>query len=530
MHASRGLSSIAAWLAIGLMVVGLLPTSVLAQRGLPHLIEPPEGSVQFGRSVASGGDANGDGVDDLFISDPGFEVEGVRVGRWFVYDGATREEMWRAVGDAPLGIDELRWSHLIAAAFIGDIDGDGGDDLIVGIPTTFQQHGTAIVYSGRTGDVLHRYDGGEHHYLGIDVSGVGDLNRDGTPDFAFAGRYYAADGHVSFRSGRDGSELHRIEIPYPRRIRGIGDIDGDGHDDAAVSSWRQYIENARVFILSGRTGETTILSAPGGSREDRFAYTMAGSADVTGDGVPDLAVRGGRENSDGVIYIYSGATLEIVSTITDLTERFGLRATRIEFVDVNGDGLFEVFADWGGRVSIYEPLSGRMIRHHPTSLIQNSQGVIYGSESAAGHFNGDVFADVANLVYTSSAEMRRVGLFAGAPLLLSTSETSSGSRLRRGQKYVFIVHGAQSGRRVYFLASPTGHGCTFIPRLGVCIDLDPRIHRLGDALTNSEGFAQLSLEIGTNVPLGPAWLQAIDPADPSRGAITSNVLQVEIVQ
>jgi len=531
MNSRTGSSSIVVWSAMGLLAVGSLAARALAQGGLPHLIDPPPGSVQFGRSVASGGDANGDGVDDLFISDPAFEVDGVRVGRWFVYDGATREVLWVVVGQEALSSDAGSWGYLIPAAFIGDIDGDGGDDLIVGRPAALDTAGIAIVYSGRTGDALHRFEGAEQYYrLGLDVSGVGDLNNDGVPDFAFTGRYYTADGHVSLRSGRDGSELHRIEVPYPRRIRGIGDIDGDGHDDAAVGSWRQYDENARLFIVSGRTGETTALSAPGGSREDFFAYTFAGGTDVTGDGVPDLAVRGGRDSSEGVIYIYSGATLEIVSTITEPLDRFGLSAVRIEFADVNGDDVFEVLADRIGRVSIYEPLTGRLIRHHPTALIQGSQGVVYGNEFATGHFNGDGSADLLSLISTSGVETRRVGLFAGGPLLLSLSDTHASYSLLRGRKYALFVHGAQPGRRVYFLASLTGHGCTFIRQLGICIDLDPRIYRLGNAPTNSEGFAQLSLEIGPNVPLGPAWLQAIDPADPNRGAITSNVMQVEIIE
>lgn len=517
--------------AAAILIFVVLPARALAQRGLPHLIDPPDGSVQFGRSVASGGDANGDGVDDLFISDPGFEVDGVRVGRWFVYDGATREEMWRVVGDADLGPVNTDYAGLIPAAFIGDIDGDARADLIVGRPTAANTAGIAVVYSGHDGEVLYRFEGAEQYFrLGLDVAGVGDLNRDGTPDFAFTGRYYAPDGHVSFRSGRDGSELHRIEMPYPRRVRGIGDIDGDGHDDAAVGSWRVYDDNARLFIVSGRTGETTTLSAPGGSREDRFAYTLAGGADVTGDGVPDLAVRGGRESSEGVTYIYSGATLEIVNTITDSFDRFGLQAVRIEFADVNGDGVFEVLADRIGKVSVYEPLTGRKIRNHPTALIQDSGGVVYGNESASGHFNGDAFAGLLTLFYTSSAEMRRVGLFAGAPLLLSTSETHSAYILRPGQKYLFVVHGAQPGRRVHFLASLTGHSCTFIPRMGICIDLNPRIHCLDDALTNGEGFAELSLEVGPNIPLGLAWIQAIDPSDPNRGPITSNVMRVEIIE
>lgn len=501
--------------AAAILIFVVLPARALAQRGLPHLIDPPDGSVQFGRSVASGGDANGDGVDDLFISDPGFEVDGVRVGRWFVYDGATREEMWRAVGEAPLGTSELAWSHLIVGAFIGDVDADGGSDLVVGIPSTRVRYGTVFVHSGRTGEVLHRYDGGEHDYLGLDAAGVGDMNRDGTPDFAFI-LQPGESGVVSFRSGRDGSEMFRVEANRPRRVRGIADVDGDEHADAAVGAI--YGNDPHFIIVSGRDGATTIIHAPNGSRDTEFGYAIAGGVDVTGDDVPDLLVSGGGNTR--VVHVYSGATLEIVNTIPE-TRRFSLFGVRVEFADVNGDGDFEALIGEVGGVHVYEPLTGHPIQWHPVGF---STGYWYGNEFSTGSFNGDHFTDLF-----APLRSGEVALYGGAPLLLSLSNVHHSHYLVRGSKYAFFVHGAQPGRRVHFLASLTGHGCTFIPRLGICIDLDPRIHRLDDALTNGEGFAELSLEVGPRVPAGPLWLQAIDPADPTRGPITSNVMLVEIV-
>ncbi len=502
-----------------LLAAAALSAQAMAQGGLPHLIDPPQGSVQFGRSVASGGDANGDGVDDLFISDPGFEVDGVRVGRWFVYDGATREELWRVVGDALLGTSELAWSHLIVGAFIGDIDGDGGSDLVVGIPSTYERHGTVFVHSGRTGDMLYRYDGEQYHYLGLDAAGVGDINADGTPDFAFISRIGEA-GFVSLRSGRDGRVVYEIEVLWPRRVRGLGDIDLDGHDDAVVGTYR-YGNDPQINIISGRTGERTTIRSPGGSREDGFGYALAGGVDVTGDQVPDLLVASDRNASNRVVYLLSGATLEIVNTIPE-TRQFSIFGVRVEFGDVNGDGEFEALIGETGGVHVYEPLTGRFIQWHPVGF---STGVFYGNEFSTGSFNGDAFTDLF-----APLRSGEIALNGGAPLLLSLSNVYHIHHLIRGRKYAFFVHGAQPGRRVYFLASLTGNGCTFIPRLGVCIDLDPRIHRLGDALTNSEGIAQLSLEVGPSIPLGPAWLQAIDPTDPNRGAITSNVMQVEIIE
>lgn len=522
MHASTGSSSIVMWFAVGLTAIGLLPARVMAQRGLPHLIEPPEGSVQFGQSVASGGDVNEDGVDDLFIADPGFAVDGVRGGRWFIYDGATREMLWSAVGEEALYADAFTWGFHIPAAFIADMDGDGGDEVIVGRPSVMDLTGIAVVYSGRTGVVLHRFVGeAANDLLGMDVARVGDINDDGVDDFAFTTRYWSVTGRVSFRSGRDASELYEVTTPFPRRVRGIGDIDGDGYDDAAIGAY-PYSNDPQINIISGRTGESTTIHSPGGWREEGFGYALAGGVDVTGDRVPDLLIGSAINSNSRVVYVMSGATLEIVNSIPEYLPR-SLFGMRVEFADMNGDGAFEALIADVYAVNVYEPLTGALVQRLGASL---SSGVRYGTEFATGDFNGDRLADLAAAI--TSGE---VGLHAGAALLLRLlNETYPPNNLQRSGEYAFVVYGGQPGRRVHLLASLTGHDCTFIQQLGICIDLDARIYHLGEARTDAEGFAQVPLVVGPNVPIGSAWLQAIDPADPSRGPITSNVMQIEVVE
>jgi hypothetical protein len=78
------------------------------------------------------------------------------------------------------------------------------------------------------------------------------------------------------------------------------------------------------------------------------------------------------------------------------------------------------------------------------------------------------------------------------------------------------------------LGSVRGHGCTFVNQLGLCIDLDPRIYRLGSSQADELGAARFRVLVPRYAPLGPLWLQALDVNDPERGAIVSNVLEVEI--
>ncbi len=501
------------------LAIAWCAAAALGQNGLPYHIKAPEGSVQFGRSVASGGDANGDGVDDLFVSDPAFEVEGVRVGRWFVFDGATRRVIWSAVGDSRLYPDHVGHSHNIVAAFVGDIDRDGCDDLALGRPSALELFGIADVLSGRTGERLHRFEGTAlKHFTGVDVAGVGDLNGDGTPDFAVVRIYYYRDGLVTFHSGVDGSELLRVQMPFPRRVRGIGDIDGDGHDDAAICSYNQ--NDPHINIVSGRSGAITRLNPPTGASEMMFGYALAGGRDVTGDGVPDLATRGGGLVRPQTIYLFSGADLTLVRTYAgdDRAQFYGLRA---EFADLNGEGEYEIVIGDDYGPSAHSPRAARSIWRTALPFVDE---VGYGNEFAVGDFNADGRADVAG-----PSGRGGVMLYGGGPLLLSLREHRPDFNIVPAMTYDLEIVGARPGRRIHLLGSLSGNGCTFVPRLGICIDLDQRIHRLGSAIAEPDRTARFTLEASPNLPRGPLWLQAIDPSDPGRGAITSNVMRLEVV-
>ncbi|MCI0406143.1 MAG: integrin alpha [candidate division Zixibacteria bacterium] len=72
----------------------------------------------------------------------------------------------------------------ISVAVVGDVNGDGKADFIIGAPGTVGYTGSAYVYSGASGALLYQKNGAAvNDFLGNSVAGAGDVNGDGKADF-----------------------------------------------------------------------------------------------------------------------------------------------------------------------------------------------------------------------------------------------------------------------------------------------------------------------------------------------------------
>lgn len=266
-------------------------------------------SSYAGRSVAWVGDTDGDGKPEWAIGQNGADSGG-RIGAVFLVDGdSTGEQSLSDVGHRWMGESAIE-KTADSLAGVGDVNGDGVDDLLVGTP--------------RGGDNEH----GKAFLLLGPITESGDL--------------VDADAVLTGNTSHDEAGCG---------VTGTGDWDGDGLADFAVgASGSDYRESngGIVYIVSGTTRGATTLSAGGGLAaawggdvSSGVGCSLAGGADLDGDGATDLVISG---EDTGRVHVLSGPLsggLDLGRL--DATWTGAVEVSSVALAgDVNGDGFTDV--------------------------------------------------------------------------------------------------------------------------------------------------------------------------------------------
>lgn len=388
-------------------------------------------------------DFNGDGYADLAIGVPHKElfngvvtatdagivqvIYGSVAGLNAEEPAAAREDqVWHRIAGGVLPLSGDRYGSALA---MGDFNGDGYDDLAVGIPgAQIDGHDGAgavqLIYgssNGLTADGIQEWSRGDAGVTGSPAAdeafgsalAAGNFDGNGYDDLAIGIPYTevggdAAAGAVEVLYGRSAGILPLGDELITQDIAGFvaspvepadhfgfslaaGDYNGDGVDDLAVGTPYEdngagYADAGSVQVFFGKRGATAGLSglvqlagvanpqhwrsdSPNveGAMEpnDRFGFALA-AADYNGDGYDDLAIGSPMEtHGSGAGTILFGGAVHVIN---------------------GGDTGLEATPAWPGR-----------IWHQDSTDVadQVEENEFFGFALAGADFNNDGYADLA---------------------------------------------------------------------------------------------------------------------------------------
>lgn len=400
--------------------------------------DPGIAAAQFGCSVASAGDVNGDGFSDVIIGSYAYNNSPAQTneGAAYVYHGGT------TLVNTPASTIQANLANAYLGTSVkgmGDVNGDGYSDLIIGAPrynNGSTEEGIILIYHGspgsiNTGTYTSRHESNrDDSYLGVSVASAGDINGDGYNDVVAGADWYSngqndegavfvyhgsatglpATPTLTIQSNRDDTQLGFS-------ISSAGDINGDGYSDVIAGGYfytnGQDEEGAAYIWLGSATGLNTASQViiQGNQDDAHFGISVSSAGDVNGDGYSDVIVGAPGatygQNGEGSAFIYHGSATGINTTAATHLQpnqnnaQFGFSVAGAG--DINGDGYSDVVVGApgydgtynNGTVFVYRGSAAGISAASAVQLNAGRNNTRLGSAvSGAGDVNGDGFSDI----------------------------------------------------------------------------------------------------------------------------------------
>ena len=357
-----------------------------------------------GFSVSSAGDINGDGIDDLILGAINASPNAIaRAGVSYVVFGNSEftadfdlSTLNGSNGFAINGIAERDYSGF-SVSDLGDINGDGIDDLIIGALSadvnrnlnagqnyvvfgSDEEFDATIELSALDGSNGFKIDGiDSFDFSGVFVSGAGDVNGDGIDDLIIGasggdgGGDNSGESYLVFGSsegfdatidpttldGNNGFIINGAQTgDFAGIVGGAGDVNGDGLDDLIIGGFRAEVDGkasaGETFIVFGSAEEfsssldlSTVdgsngFSVKGINPGDQSGFSVSSAGDVNGDGFDDLIIGApyadpnGNADAGETYLLFGRANFTATIDLSNLDGENGLVLNGIDAFDLAG--------------------------------------------------------------------------------------------------------------------------------------------------------------------------------------------------
>lgn len=399
--------------------------------------------TDFGWRVASAGDVNGDGITDLVVGDPSNSAVAQFAGRAYLFLGPLTGNITPANAVATISAEAFGDNLGFSVASAGDVNGDGIDDILIGArgnDTNGIQSGRVYLFYGPVSGSLAATSadaiifGANFNEVGRAVAPVGDLNGDGFGDIVLGtdiagagsrGQIFIFNGPLTGQRSVASADAtitgSFANESFGASVASAGDVNGDGVNDIIIGAPRFPLDGVgtgRAYVFFGPISGSLIATQAnatifGEALNDGFGRSVAAGNDINGDGVADVIVGADQLFANvgaGKAYVFYGplsgniqaATAGAILTGEADRDLFGAAVTSVG--DFNGDGFSDVTVGAsenqaggvrsGRAYTFFGPLAGSIPAANADIIITGSASDELGLSVAGGDFNGDGAADL----------------------------------------------------------------------------------------------------------------------------------------